>query len=90
MGDDSLDQPPMNAISVQVQAKLRDAAAVVTSTPEIDAAVIYLYRGEKVFAAGTDVKEMAEKSYPEMALVSRRCTRRSPPLPRSPSQLLRR
>ncbi len=63
-----LDRPPMNAISVQVQAELRDAAAVVTSTPEIRAAVIY--GGEKVFAAGADVKEMADKHYPEMALVS--------------------
>ena len=35
-----LDRPPMNAISVQVQAELRDAAAVVTSTPEIRAVVI--------------------------------------------------
>jgi enoyl-CoA hydratase/carnithine racemase len=64
-----LDRPPMNAISVQVQAELRDAAAVVTSTPEIRAAIIY--GGEKVFAAGADVKEMADKQYPEMALVSR-------------------
>jgi enoyl-CoA hydratase len=63
-----LDRPPMNAISVQVQAELRDAAAVVTSTPEIRAVVIY--GGEKVFAAGADVKEMADKHYLEMALVS--------------------
>jgi enoyl-CoA hydratase/carnithine racemase len=63
-----LDRPPMNAISVQVQAELRAAAAVVTSTPEIRAAIIY--GGEKVFAAGADVKELADKQYPEMALDS--------------------
>ena len=57
-----LDRPPMNAISVQVQAELRDAAAVVTSTPEIRAVVVY--GGEKVFAAGADVKEMADKQLP--------------------------
>src|SRR5258707_5470895 len=62
-----LDRPPMNAISVQVQAELRDAAAVVTSTPEIRAAVIY--GGEKVFAAGADVKEIADKDDPGMAFV---------------------
>ena len=58
-----LDRPPMNAISVQVQAELCDAAAAITSTPEIRAAVVY--GGEKVFAAGADVKEMVGKSYPE-------------------------
>jgi enoyl-CoA hydratase/carnithine racemase len=62
-----LDRPPMNAISVQVQAELRDAAAAVTSTPEIRAAVVY--GGEKTFAAGADVKEMADKNYPEMVLI---------------------
>ncbi len=64
-----LDRPPMNAISVQVQAELCDAAAAITSTPEIRAAVVY--GGEKVFAAGADVKEMADKHYQEMVLVSK-------------------
>jgi enoyl-CoA hydratase/carnithine racemase len=63
-----LDRPPMNAISVEVQAGLRAAAATVSSTPSIRAAV--LYGGEKIFAAGADVKEMADKNYPEMVLVS--------------------
>ena len=63
-----LDRPPMNAISVQVQAELCDAAASITSRPEIRAAVVY--GGEKVFAAGADVKEMADKHYQEMVLVS--------------------
>jgi enoyl-CoA hydratase/carnithine racemase len=63
-----LNRPPMNAISVAVQAELREAAAVVTATPEIRAVIIY--GGPKVFAAGADVKEMADQQYPEMALVS--------------------
>ena len=63
-----LDRPPMNAISVQVQAELRAAAATVSSTPAIRAAV--LYGGEKVFAAGADVKEMADADYVAMVSVS--------------------
>ncbi|MUL49781.1 enoyl-CoA hydratase/isomerase family protein [Mycobacterium sp. CBMA293] len=64
-----LSRPPMNAISVVVQDELRQAAATVAMDPEIRSAVIY--GGEKVFAAGADVKEMADKDFPEMALISR-------------------
>jgi len=63
-----LDRPPMNAISVQMQADLSAAAATVTAAPAIRAAVIY--GGDKTFAAGADVKEMADQNYPEMVLVS--------------------
>jgi enoyl-CoA hydratase len=63
-----LNRPPMNAISVQVQAELRAAAAMVSSTPAIRAAV--LYGGEKVFAAGADVKEMADNDYAAMISIS--------------------
>jgi enoyl-CoA hydratase/carnithine racemase len=63
-----LDRPPMNAISVQVQAELRAAAATINSTPAIRAAV--LYGGEKIFAAGADVKEMADANYVAMVSVS--------------------
>ena len=59
-----LDRPKMNAISFQVQAELRAAAAEATARPDIRAVV--LYGGERLFAAGNDVKEMAELSYPEM------------------------
>ena len=44
-----MDRPPMNAISVQVQAELRATAATVSAAPAIRAAVIY--GGEKTFAA---------------------------------------
>jgi len=63
-----LNRPPMNAISTQMQGELRAAAATVTATPDIRAVVVY--GGEKTFAAGADVKEMADKNYPEMVLVS--------------------
>jgi enoyl-CoA hydratase/carnithine racemase len=65
-----LDRPPVNALSIALQGELRDAAEQVGADPDIRAAVIY--GGEKVFAAGADVKEMAARNYAEMAAVSRR------------------
>lgn len=59
-----LDRPKMNAISFQVQAELRAAAEQATERSDVRAVV--LYGGERLFAAGNDVKEMAELSYPEM------------------------
>jgi enoyl-CoA hydratase len=65
-----LDRPPMNALNAQVQDEIAGAAAEVDADPGIRAAV--LYGGEKVFAAGADIKEMAEVSYADMAARSRR------------------
>src|SRR6266496_5191055 len=56
-----LDRPPMNALNAQVQEEIAAAAAQVTADAGIRAAVIY--GGEKVFAAGADIKEMAAASY---------------------------
>ncbi len=64
-----LDRPPMNALSSAVQAGIAAAAAQVSADPEVAAVVIY--GGEKVFAAGADVKEMAGLSYADMAARSR-------------------
>ena len=64
-----LNRPPMNPISLQVQTELADAAQQVAANPEIRAVV--LYGGERVFAAGADVKEMADNDYPTMAVISR-------------------
>ena len=50
-----LDRPKMNAISVQVQADLREAAAELTDRDDVRSVVIW--GGERVFAAGNDVKE---------------------------------
>ena len=58
----------MNAISVQVQADLREAAAELTERDDVRAVV--LWGGERVFAAGNDVKEMADLSYSDMVKVS--------------------
>jgi enoyl-CoA hydratase/carnithine racemase len=65
-----LERPPMNALNAQVQQEIAAAAAQVSADPAIRAAVIY--GGEKVFAAGADIKEMAEASYGQMAADTRR------------------
>jgi enoyl-CoA hydratase/carnithine racemase len=65
-----LDRPPMNALNAQVQSEIADAAAQVTADPEVRAVV--MYGGEKVFAAGADIKEMADAGYARMAADTRR------------------
>jgi enoyl-CoA hydratase/carnithine racemase len=64
-----LDRPPMNALNAQVQAEIAQAAAQVGEDDQVRAVV--LYGGEKVFAAGADIKEMAQASYAEMAATTR-------------------
>ena len=59
-----LDRPKMNALNVQVQEEIRAAAAECTDREDVKAVVVY--GGEKVFAAGADVKEMADMSYTDM------------------------
>ena len=61
-----LDRPPMNALNRQVQEEIRSAAAQAEQRADIRAVIVY--GGEKVFAAGADVKEMAEMSYVDMAV----------------------
>ncbi|MGE5289281.1 MAG: enoyl-CoA hydratase/isomerase family protein [Micromonosporaceae bacterium] len=65
-----LDRPPMNALNARVQDDLADAAAQVSADNAVRAAVIY--GGGKVFAAGADIKEMAEAGYVRMAADTRR------------------
>lgn len=59
-----LDRPPMNALNMQVQEEIRAAANVATDRSDVRAVVVY--GGEKVFAAGADIKEMAAMSYTDM------------------------
>ena len=65
IGTIRLDRPPMNALNTQVQEEIRAAAAAATEDPSVRAVVVY--GGEKVFAAGADIKEMADMSYVDMA-----------------------
>ncbi|WFE24290.1 enoyl-CoA hydratase-related protein [Solwaraspora sp. WMMD937] len=60
-----LARPPMNALNAAVQEELRDAARTVADDERVRAVVVY--GGEKVFAAGADIKEMADMSYVDMA-----------------------
>jgi enoyl-CoA hydratase len=65
VGTIRLDRPKMNALNVQVQEEIRAAALEATASDEVRAVVIY--GGERVFAAGADIKEMADMSYADMA-----------------------
>jgi enoyl-CoA hydratase/carnithine racemase len=65
-----LDRPPMNALNGQVQDEIAAAAAEADADPAVRAVV--LYGGEKVFAAGADIKEMAEATFAQVAVDSRR------------------
>jgi enoyl-CoA hydratase len=65
-----LDRPPMNALNAVVQEEIAAAAAEVDADDGVRAVVIY--GGEKLFAAGADIKEMAEATYAQMAARSRR------------------
>lgn len=60
-----LDRPPMNALNAEIQRGLADACAQVSA--DKDVAAVIVYGGEKVFAAGADIKEMAGMSYTDMA-----------------------
>jgi enoyl-CoA hydratase/carnithine racemase len=65
-----LDRPPMNALNAQVQDEIAGAAAEVDADPAVRAVV--LFGGAKVFAAGADIKEMAEATFAQVAGDSRR------------------
>jgi enoyl-CoA hydratase/carnithine racemase len=64
VGTIRLDRPKMNALDAQMQEEIRAAAGEATERDDVKAVV--LYGGEKVFAAGADVKEMAAMSYTDM------------------------
>jgi enoyl-CoA hydratase/carnithine racemase len=63
-----LDRPPMNALNAQVQGELAAAAAQVTADAAVRAVIVY--GGEKLFAAGADVKEMADADVARMLDIS--------------------
>jgi enoyl-CoA hydratase/carnithine racemase len=65
IGTIRLDRPPMNALNAQIQEELRAAATALSADDGVRAVIVY--GGEKVFAAGADIKEMAKMSYADMA-----------------------
>jgi enoyl-CoA hydratase len=67
IGTIRLDRPPMNALNRQVQEEIREAAREATVRDDVKAVIVY--GGEKVFAAGADIKEMADLSYVQMSKI---------------------
>jgi enoyl-CoA hydratase len=65
IGTIRLDRPPMNALNKQVQEEIRTAA--LEASARVDVRAVIVYGGQKVFAAGADIKEMAGLSYVDMA-----------------------
>ncbi|GAB7043465.1 MULTISPECIES: enoyl-CoA hydratase/isomerase family protein [Catenuloplanes] len=65
IGTIRLDRPPMNALNTQVQEELRAAATAAAGDDAVRAVVVH--GGEKVFAAGADIKEMAGLDYARMS-----------------------
>ncbi|GAA3457581.1 enoyl-CoA hydratase/isomerase family protein [Dactylosporangium matsuzakiense] len=72
IGTIRLDRPPMNALNIQLQEELRAAAEDASARDDVRAVVVY--GGEKVFAAGADIKEMAGMGYAEMSARAGRLT----------------
>ncbi|GAA3594463.1 enoyl-CoA hydratase/isomerase family protein [Streptomyces chartreusis] len=64
-----LDRPPMNALDVATQDRLKELAEEATRRDDVRAVVIY--GGEKVFAAGADIKEMQAMDHTAMVLRAR-------------------
>ncbi len=70
IGTIRLDRPKVNALNDQLTAELAAAASEAENAEEVRAVI--LYGGEKVFAGGADIAEMAEADYAAMAAWSGR------------------
>src|SRR5579875_3107991 len=81
-----LHRPPMNALSTAVQEALRAAAARVGSDDSVRAVVIS--GGERVFAAGADVKEFAGQDHAYMLRDGQRLTSALDALARVPKPVI--
>jgi enoyl-CoA hydratase/carnithine racemase len=64
IGTIRLDRPPMNALNAQVQEEIRAVSAEATENDAVRAVVVY--GGEKVFAAGADIKQMTDMTHADM------------------------
>jgi enoyl-CoA hydratase/carnithine racemase len=64
VGTMRLDRPKMNALNEQVQEEIRAVAGEAAARDDVKAVVVY--GGERVFAAGADIKEMAAMSHTDM------------------------
>lgn len=64
IGTIRLDRPKMNAINTQLRNELAEAA--IEARDREDVRAVILYGGERVFAAGADIKEMETITYAQM------------------------
>ena len=64
IGTIRLDRPKMNALDAQMQEEIRAAAHAAVERRDVAAVVVY--GGERVFAAGADIKQMRDMSYTDM------------------------
>ncbi|MFF5564862.1 enoyl-CoA hydratase/isomerase family protein [Streptomyces sp. NPDC012623] len=69
VGTIRLDRPPMNALDTSVQDRLRELAEEAGRRDDVRSVI--LYGGEKVFAAGADIKEMRRMDHAAMVVRSR-------------------
>ncbi|MEV0777771.1 enoyl-CoA hydratase-related protein [Streptomyces sp. NPDC050428] len=69
VGTIRLDRPPMNALNIAIQDRLRELAVEAGRRDDVRAVV--LYGGEKVFAAGADIKEMRDMDHAAMVVRAR-------------------
>lgn len=69
VGTIRLDRPPMNALNIAIQDCLLELAAEAGRRDDVRAVI--LYGGEKVFAAGADIKEMRDMDHAAMVVRSR-------------------
>jgi enoyl-CoA hydratase/carnithine racemase len=70
VGTIRLDRPPVNALSRQVQDELLRVADEAAVRDDVRAVIVY--GGEKVFAAGADVRELAALTNAEVLMLARR------------------
>ncbi|ATL30617.1 enoyl-CoA hydratase/isomerase family protein [Streptomyces formicae] len=59
-----LDRPPMNALDIATQDRIKELAEEAARRDDVRAVVIH--GGEKVFAAGADIKEMQDMDHAAM------------------------
>jgi enoyl-CoA hydratase/carnithine racemase len=64
VGTIRLDRPPMNALDIATQDRIKELAEEITGRDDVRAVVVY--GGEKVFAAGADIKEMRAMDHAAM------------------------
>jgi enoyl-CoA hydratase/carnithine racemase len=66
IGTIRLNRPPVNALNDQLTGELTEIAGQAATADEVRAVIIY--GGEKCFAGGADITQMAEANYAEMTI----------------------